>query len=199
MTRSDGIISARRAFALAALSITLLLAWAPRSGSAQEIKGQAESWGLQNESLAVISGKVVDIVCELSGDCPSGCGQGLRQLGIVTSAGKLIPVSKNGQPAFTGAIQELFPFCQKTVDLDGLYAGDTKNRLFQVQLIRETGAQSWIKAERWTQEWAKQNPSLAGSADEWYFQDPRIAAQIKARGYLGLGPGADRDAIRDAY
>lgn len=160
---------------------------------AQQPKSQAENWGLQNEEPAVLSGRIVDILCELTKDCPAECGAGKRQLGLVTSGGRLVPVAKNSQPLFNGAVTDLLPYCQKLVEIDGLMTGNERHRVFQLQLIRQHGAQDWSKAELWTQEWRKQNPTLADRADEWFYHDPRVTKQINATGYLGLGPGADRE------
>jgi hypothetical protein len=161
--------------------------------AAQQPKSQAEVWGLQNEEPTLHSGKVVDVLCELTKDCPAQCGAGKRQLGLLTNAGKLVLVAKNAQPLFNGAVPDLLPYCQKMVDVDGLTAGDENNRIFQLQLIREQGAQQWNKAELWTQAWQKNNPTIATSVDEWFYHDPRIAKQIEANGYLGLGAAADRE------
>ena len=130
------------------LIVATALLLAGTSGHAQTVKGQAESWGLQNEELAVLEGKVVDILCEVAGDCPQNCGGGARQLGILSSQGKLTPVSKNGQTAFTGAIVDLLPLCNKTVELDGLFAGDGKRKLFLTQFLREKGAANWDQGGR---------------------------------------------------
>ncbi len=171
----------------------LILAVSTITVSAQPQKSQAESWGLQNEEPTIHSGKVVDVLCELTKDCPEQCGAGKRQLGLLTPGGKLVLIAKNGQPLFNGAVVDLLPYCQKQVDIDGLTVGDEKNRIFQLQFIREQGAQKWTKAELWTQGWQKNNPAIANSVDEWFYHDPRIAKQIEANGYLGLGAAADRE------
>src|SRR3546814_12122783 len=44
----------------------------------------ANSWGLPNEEIVRYEAKVVDVLCELSGDCPADGGAGRRQLGLVT-------------------------------------------------------------------------------------------------------------------
>jgi len=179
---------------LAAFAVAVLAVAAPTgSADAQQPASQADLWGLQNEQATVLSGKVVDILCELTKDCPAQCGGGKRQLGLLTADGKLVLVAKNGQPLFNGSVPDLLPYCQKPVDADGLMAGDENNRIFQLQLIREQGAQQWNKAELWTQTWQKNNPAIAASADEWFYRDPRIAKQIEANGYLGLGAAADRE------
>ena len=46
------------------------------------------------------------------------------QLGIVREGdGALVLVSKNGQPAFNGAVTDLLPYCGKEVEVDGLLTG----------------------------------------------------------------------------
>ena len=79
---------------------------------------QAKEWNLYGEVKSTFSGKVVDIMCELTGDCPANCGDGKRNLGIVRDAdNKLIMVLKNRQAAFNGATEDLLPYCNKTVDV----------------------------------------------------------------------------------
>jgi hypothetical protein len=102
-------------------------------------------------------------------------------------------VAKNSQPLFSGAVTDLLPYCRELVDVDGLMTGNEHSRVFQLQLIRRQGAPDWSKAERWTQEWQKQNPTLAEKTEEWFYHDPRVAKQIDATGYLGLGDAADRE------
>ena len=181
-----------RALSLAAA----LLAATALPLSADEIKSHAESWGLQNEKAAVLTGKVVDIACEISGDCAPECGGGARQLGLLTDAGKLVLVSKTGQPAFNGAVADLLPWCQKAVDLDGLFVGDGKATVFQVQFIRAKGPQDWAKADLWTRKWKEKNPQAKGAPEEWYYEDPRVKKQIDANGHLGLGTAADTAYIK---
>ncbi|MCH9809166.1 MAG: hypothetical protein K0U74_15685 [Alphaproteobacteria bacterium] len=156
---------------------------------------KAATFGLRGETKATFSGKVVDILCELSGDCPANCGDGNRNLGIVREAdGKLILVSKNAQFEFNGAVDDLLPYCGKAVDVDGLMIGNdpgVKAQIYMVQLIREKGAADWNKAELWTSAWAKRNPGAAGKGP-WYNRDPRVAKQIKKDGRLGLGHAADK-------
>ena len=50
----------------------------------------AEEWGLPDEKVVRFEAKVVDAMCELTGDCPAQCGGGKRQLGLVTDSGALI-------------------------------------------------------------------------------------------------------------
>ena len=62
----------------------------------------ADEWGLPEEKVARFEAKVVDILCELTGDCPDGCGGGQRQLGLLTDDGRLVLPLKNFTP-FSGA------------------------------------------------------------------------------------------------
>jgi hypothetical protein len=163
------------------------------TASAQQPNSQAESWGLQNEAQFILSGRIVDVVCELAKDCPPQCGAGKRQLGLLTSSGRLVLIAKNSQPLFNGAVTDLLPYCLELVDVDGLMTGNEHSRVFQLQLIRRQGASDWSKAERWTQEWQKQNPTLVEKTEEWFYHDPRVTKQIDATGYLGLGAAADRE------
>ena len=108
---------------------------------------KAKEWNLYGEEKAKFSGKVVDILCELSGNCADNCGNGNRHLGIVRSAdNKLIAVLKNRQASFNGAAEDLLPYCNKDVDVDGLMIGEDEfsaSRFYMVQLIRVTGEEKW--------------------------------------------------------
>lgn len=171
-------------------------------GSASAIAGGAKksnaaSWGLVGEEMARFEGKVVDILCELSGDCPKNCGGGTRQLGIVRTDGRLFLVNKNVEKVFTGAVVDLLPYCQKQVEVDGLLVGDAPAKLYQVQLIREVGEAEWTKTTRFTKTWAIENPQAAKAKGPWFRKDPRIIERIEAEGYLGLGKDADDAYIRE--
>ncbi len=50
----------------------------------------ADSWGLPGEKEVRFEAKVVDILCELTGDCPADCGAGKRQLGLLKDDGTLV-------------------------------------------------------------------------------------------------------------
>ncbi len=173
-------------------------------GLAQEFAegSQAGSWGLLGEEKARFTGKVVDILCELGGDCADNCGGGARQLAIVRQKDNaLVPVLKNGQPLFNGAIPDLLPYCGQIVEVDGLLVGDELAKgakFYQIQLIRREGDSDWQKTELWTKKWAEDHPDLAGEG-EWFRKDPAIAKQIKADGYLGLGKEADEKYIKENF
>lgn len=160
---------------------------------------KAKSWNLNGEEKALFSGKVVDVLCELAGDCPDNCGDGKRNLGILRDAdGQLVLVLKNGQPAFNGAADDLLPYCNMQVDVDGLLVGDdevVKAKFYQVQRIRVSGEEKWNRANLWTKRWAAKNPDAKGKGP-WFRRDPRVKKQIAADGHFGLGHEEDRKFIK---
>ena len=79
----------------------------------------AEEWGIEFEEVTRVDATVVDLLCELTGDCPANCGDGRRQLGLVLADGTLVPVVKNNDP-FAGATNDLIGFCGQTITADGL-------------------------------------------------------------------------------
>ena len=163
---------------------------------------RAKEWGLFGEEKARFSGRVVDVPCALTGDCPADCGAGTRQMAILRAAdGALVLAVKNGQPAFSGATWDLAPFCGREVEVDGLLIGDPEMtpklgaKLLQVQWIRPLdGAEAVrgeaVKANRFTREWARRHPEAKGKGP-WFRRDPGIRAEIEKHGYLGLGAEAD--------
>ncbi len=159
---------------------------------------QAKSWGLLGEENALFEAKVVDVLCEVSGDCPENCGDGRRYLGLLRTADNaLIYVNKNLQGVFTGGVEDLLPYCGQTVEVDGLLVGDaafTPTKVFQVQTIRLPGGE-WEKANRWTKVWDEEYPAEAAVKGRWYRKDPRVTAQLDQDGYLGLGAEADEAFI----
>ncbi|MDD9910745.1 MAG: hypothetical protein OXR62_13785 [Ahrensia sp.] len=154
----------------------------------------AKEWGLLGEEKATFSGKVVDVLCELSGDCVENCGGGERFLGILREAdNQLVYVMKNSQSAFNGPVVDLLPYCNKQVDVDGVMIGDdefVQAQFYMVQFIRNKGAAEWNKANLWTKDWAKKNPDAKGKGP-WFRRDPRVAKQIEKDGHFGLGHEVD--------
>lgn len=186
-----------------ALLAGLLAALPPAFAPAGEWSAgsQAKEWGLVGEEKARFGAKVVDVLCELAGDCPADCGGGRRQLGLLREDGALVAPLKNRQAAFTGAAVDLYPFCGKEVEVDGLLVGDedqTPVKFYMVQLIRERGAETWTKTNRWTKEWRRRHPELKGRKGPWFRRDPRILKAIEEHGYLGLGAEADK-AFMEQY
>lgn len=160
---------------------------------------EAKTWNLYAEQPARFEATVVDILCELADDCPDNCGNGNRQLGLLRSVDNvLVFPNKNSQPAFTGAVQELLPYCGQAVEVDGLlleddYLGATN--IYLVQTIRPAGSEEWVKANSWTKIWAENHPEAAGQGP-WFRRDPRVLAEIAEEGYFGLGLEEDEE-IKD--
>ncbi len=186
------------------LALTALLLFGLGTNvSAQEFAkdSKAKSWNLAGEEKALFSGKVVDLLCELTGsDCPKNCGDGKRNLGIVRNAdNKLIAVLKNRQAAFNGATEDLLPYCNKQVDVDGLMIGEDEvvsAKFYMIQLIRNSGESKWNKASLWTKRWAEKNPEAKGKG-AWFRRDPRVLKQLAAEGHFGLGLEFDKKYLEE--
>lgn len=202
---------ARRGHVRAALPATLaalVACWTAGPAPAQEAGAfaagsQAQSWGLAGEEKARFEARVVDVLCELTGDCPADCGAGRRQLGLLRGAdGALVLAAKNGQPLFTGAGEDLLPWCGREVEVDGLMVGGrdaAPTRVFQLQSIRPAEGGDFTPAERWTQVWATRYPDLASAPGPWFRKDPRVKALVERDGWLGLGPEADAKFLEEWF
>ncbi|MEM6408650.1 MAG: hypothetical protein AAF700_09555 [Pseudomonadota bacterium] len=171
---------------IAALAVLAM----PATAQDFSANSNARSWGLFGESLATFEAEVVDILCTVAGDCANQCADG-RQLGLVRTAdNQLIFPQKNSQTSFNGAATDLLPYCGKTVDVDGLMIEDEDTpgatNIYQIQFIKEAGAEEWQKANTWTKGWAAKHPEAKGKGP-WFRRDPRVLAAIEANGYLGLG------------
>ncbi len=144
----------------------------------------AEEWGIEHEQTARMTVTVVDIVCELTGDCPADCGGGKRQLGLLTGEGRLIPAVKNFDP-FAGAVVDLLPFCGKETIVDGLLIENPHMPMFTVQFKKSAEPDGeWARGNWFVKEWAKANPDKPQG--EWFRHDSRIAAKIERTGKLGI-------------
>ena len=178
--------------------VTALFAIAALPAAAQDFSAgsTAKSWNLYAEQPAVFAAKVVDITCEITGDCPADCGAGARQLGLLRAAdGVLVYPNKNAQTVFTGAAQDLLPYCGQQVEVDGLMLNDAEigaNNVYLVQKIRAVGAAEWVAAKQWTKDWDVAHPEAAGDGP-WFTRDPRVLAEIATDGYFGLG--LEQDAV----
>ncbi len=186
-----------RALAILALLAAPALAQEGRFSAGSE----AQSWNLTGEEPARFEARVVDTLCELTGDCPADCGGGARQLALLRSADQaIVPVLKNAQPLFNGAVDDLLPYCGETVEVDGNLVGDDAANAFQayhLQRIRRLGEAEFSPANRWTDAWAARNPEAAGEEGPWFRKDRRVQALIARDGYLGLG--LEEDAAFKAY
>ncbi len=182
-------------------SLIIALMAAPAALIAQDFSegSKAKSWNLYAEVPARFEAKVVDILCELSGNCPDNCGDGSRQLGLVRTADNvLVYPNKNSQSGFQGASTDLLPHCQTTIEVDGMILDDPDlgaRNIYLLQLIKPAGSDEWIKANTWSKRWAERHPEAKGKGP-WFRRDPRVKAEIEREGYFGLGLEQD-EAIKD--
>ncbi len=151
---------------------------------------KARSWNLHAEQPARFEARVVDALCELTGDCPTDCGAGTRQMAQIRSADDVMVLAlKNAQAAFSGAAVDLAPYCNQTVEVDGLMINDPElnaRNLHMVQKVRQLDG-TWIKANRFTKVWARQNPDAKGKG-AWFRRDPRIRAILATNRDPEYGP-----------
>jgi hypothetical protein len=159
---------------LALTALTIVAAPAARA---------ADSWGLENERPLELSGKVVDLLCELTGDCAADRGGGRRQLGILTADGRLFPAVK-GTVFFAGAAPDLLPHCGQTVHADGLLIENPAMTLYFAQYLKATPDAAWAPTDTYLTQWTLAH----GNAEEWRRADPTVKAVIARDGLLGI-PG----------
>jgi hypothetical protein len=182
------------------LTATLLITTpAIVQGQNFEEGSEAKPWNLYAEYPARFEATVVDMLCEVAGQCTDNCGDGRRQLGLLRTADNvLVYPNKNSQAAFTGAAVELLPYCGQEVEVDGLELVDEDLgavNIYLVQKIRLVGEEEWVKANNWTKNWAEEHPEAAGKGP-WFRRDPRVLAEIEEEGYFGLGIEED-EALKD--
>lgn len=145
----------------------------------------ADKWGIEHEKVTRVEAKVVDILCELTGDCAEDCGAGKRQLGLLLDDGGLVPVAKNFDP-FAGGVADLAPYCGQRIVADGLLIDDPQMRLFALQFKRLAPDGEWSRANQWGKDWAKVNPDQP--AAEWFRHDEQVKQVIAKDGVFGI-PG----------
>ena len=149
----------------------------------------AEGWGIAHEKVTRTEAKVVDLLCEITGNCVPNCGNGKRQFGLLLDNGTLVPVVKNNDP-FAGAQEDLKPFCGKRIVADGLMISNPKMHMFQLQFLRAAPKGKpkgkWSGAKWFTRNWAKANPGKKGN--QWFRHDPTVKRLIAKDGVLGI-PG----------
>ncbi|MCZ4279370.1 hypothetical protein O4H49_01190 [Kiloniella laminariae] len=145
----------------------------------------ANEWGIEHEQATELTGRVVDLACELSGNCPDSCGAGKRQLGLLLPDGKLYPVVKGGTN-FAGGTEDLIAHCGKSVQVDGLLIQDPLMTLYFVQRVRSEKTGEWEKASKWGQKWLAANPGK--DLGKWFRSDERIHKIVEEGGKLGI-PG----------
>lgn len=183
-------------------SFALALLASPLAAQDYSEGSNARSWNLYAEVPATFEARVVDIACELTGDCPADCGAGKRQMGLLRSADNVLVLAmKNNQPNFMGANRDLAMFCGQTVTVDGLMITDpdlNADNIYQVQTILPAGADKPVKANQASKIWAKENPEAKGKGP-WFRRDPRIKAIIAEEGYLGLGLETDKTYAEENF
>jgi len=153
--------------------------------------GEVSAWPISNAEERALSGTVVDVLCELNGNCTDSCGDGKRQLALKTEEAGIILVSKN-LTNYTGAADELSPYCDQVVDVNGLFTEHRGVRFFQVQNIKPSGGQ-WQRATRYLQTWSERSGKPASQASSWQDNDERVKEIIERDGVLGLGKEADQE------
>ncbi len=153
--------------------------------------GEVENWPITGAEKNQFSGEVVDVLCELNGNCIDQCGEGKRQLAIKTKNNKLgtVLVAKN-LTNYSGAADELWQFCGQQVELNGLFTEHRGVRFFQVQNLRASGGE-WQRANNFLNAWAAQSGKPPQQAINWQEHDERVKAIIERDGRLGLGTAAD--------
>jgi hypothetical protein len=171
--------------------LAALLLW-PGAGRA------AESWGLPGEVEARFEAKVVDLLCELTGNCPADCGAGTRQLGLLQDDGRLVLPVKN-MALFSGATDELTDFCGQRVIADGLFSTNHGYTVFALQFVRQAPDGKWRRANRFLPKWAERNglDPKDKKVKQWFRHDPRVTDLIARQGKLGLGPEADEKYLNE--
>jgi hypothetical protein len=141
----------------------------------------AEPWGIPGEQTVQFKARVVDLVCALTGDCPPDCGGGKRQFGLLTDSGTLRAAVK-ASSNFAGPVRDLLPYCDRTVEVDGLLIDNPAMTLVMVQNIKENPAAVFQPTLAFEREWARAH----GAAEEWYRADPTVQRIIEAGGVFGL-------------
>ena len=166
---------------MAILSLVLSAAWTAGAIA-------AESWGLPEEEETRFEAKVVDALCELTGDCAQRCGGGKRQLALLTGEGELILPLKNVVP-FAGTTVELLEFCGKRVVADGLFSTNRGVKVFALQFVREAPDGKWRRANRFAGQWAAANgvDPKSKTAQHWFRNDASVTKAIERDGKLGTG------------
>ncbi len=151
--------------------------------------GDIQKWSVTNAEARALTGTVVDVQCELSGNCPDACGAGKRQLAIKTEDQGVVLAAKNLN-FYSGAADELSPFCGQVVEVNGLFTENRGIRFFQVQNVRTPGGQ-WQKGTRYLQAWSERSGKSPSVASKWYNNDDRVKDVLEKDGRLGLGQAAD--------
>jgi hypothetical protein len=148
----------------------------------------AESLGVSEEKLVTTKAKVVDLACELTKSCPAHCGDGKRQLGLLTPEGKLLVAAKSfGQ--FMGTTADLLPYCAQEIWVDGLTTSQFNSTVMMVQRLKAKEGDAWTDADKGIKNWAAAHhvaPDSPTATDEWFRHDETVAKAVAKRGKLGV-------------
>ena len=148
--------------------------------------GAANSWGLPAEEKVRFEARVVDILCELSGNCPAQCGAGKRQLGLLRDDGSLVLAMKNAG-MFSGASADLLPFCGRRIVADGLFSTNFGVRVFALQFLKPVDG-DWNNARQFIRNWSKARGLKVADpkAKSWFRHDETVKELIAEQGPTGL-------------
>ena len=155
--------------------------------------GEVQKWGITGAEVGELSGEVVDVLCEVSGNCADQCGGGTRQLGIKTKQGTVL-IAKDLN-FYSGGAEELWPFCNQQLVVNGQFTESLNTRFFQIQNVRKPNG-PWMKTTRFLETWATTNGASLTAANDWYRDDKRVNAILEKDGRLGLGPEADSEYFK---
>lgn len=151
-------------------------AWATTPAAA------AQKWGIDGEMVAQFEAKVVDLLCELRGDCPAACGGGKRQLGLVRDDGTLLLAVKSNT-LFAGATLDLLPYCGQRVEVDGLIISHPGMVIYMLQRLRAPGTTEWVRATAFAEDWKQRNNTE--NAKRWFRRDGMANDVIRTFGKVG--------------
>jgi len=164
-----------------ALVLALAAVAQPSAGRA------AESFGVSNEVLLTVKGKVVDLTCELTHECVPNCGAGKRQLGLLTSEGKLFVAAKSST-IFAGLAHDLIASCGQEIIADGLTTTNFGSTLLMIQRFKTAENADWIEANKFAADWARlHSTDPAGKqTEEWYRNDWVVKRAVAQHGQTGV-------------
>jgi hypothetical protein len=147
----------------------------------------ADKLGIPGEEEVTTQGKVVDVSCELTRDCPAQCGAGKHQLGVKTPEGKILLAAKNAVN-FMGSTRDLLAFCGKDIWVDGVTTNNFGTKLLMVQRYKASEKAEWRDANQSIIEWAKANHVKPDSeqAENWMRNDRLVKAAVAKKGRAGV-------------